>query len=332
MAYDDYGNWIDDLQQVNYGMENQPQTYSNTTTTTPTATTYTDPSTQDTRTQDARIAAYDSPYGSTEYTGTSGRIDNTIGDTSSIEQQLKDYAAANNVAYDQSDLEGILRNTGYQTGGMTLQQALANQLGIYDQRALYDGTSVGDRNTDGSTASGTSSGSGTSSSTSGTSSAWGDRANSLWDILMGRAGQSLNIDSRDPIIANMVNAYRAEQQRQGNDYVDQLAEQMGPNANLSGERRVASENAAQATGSMQAQLMVNELTARREEIQNALSQMGGMLTDQQKLDLERELGLIDASIRQQTLDSNNDQFAANLAYNTADRSRYWDAYYNGGGS
>lgn len=124
-----------------------------------------DASTADTRTQAERIAANDSPAGSTEYQGTSGRIDNVIGDTSALEAQLRAEAAARGVAYDPSDLEGILRNTGYQSGGMSYAQALANQLGIYDQRALYDGISVQDRGpyingTAGGGSTGTSSGSG----------------------------------------------------------------------------------------------------------------------------------------------------------------------------
>lgn len=125
-----------------------------------------------------------------------------------------------------------------------------------------------------------------------------DQYNSLFNQLMGRSNESLNISPQDPIIANQVNAYSAQQQRSARDYLSGLAEKEGPEANLAGETRMANEQTAQAVGGMQAQLMQNELTARRTEIQNALQEMGGMLTQEQQLQLQQELGLINASLQQ----------------------------------
>lgn len=91
-----------------------------------------DASRQDTRTQDERIAAFDSPAGSTQYTGSSGRIDVRRGiDPGQVEAQLREMSGG---LYHQSDLEGVLRNTGYQTGGVSLEQALANARENYAQR------------------------------------------------------------------------------------------------------------------------------------------------------------------------------------------------------
>lgn len=157
-----------------------------------------------------------------------------------------------------------------------------------------------------------------------------DRSNTLWNILMGRAGMDETPSAKDPIIAAQVNAYRAEQERATRNNLDQLAEAGGPNANLNMERRMGNEAAARATGGLQSQLMANELTARRNMIQNALSQMGGMLSDEQKLQLQRELGYLDAALNQQRINSANDQFMAELGLRAEDQSNRWDWLRSGG--
>lgn len=158
---------------------------------------------------------------------------------------------------------------------------------------------------------------------------WGSRANGLYDMLMQRAQQGLNLNAKDPIIANQVNSFRAEQTRGVRNNLAQMAEAGGPQNNLNMERRMGNEQAARATGGMQAQLMQNELGARRQEIQNALSQMGGMLDSQQSLALQRELGLIDANLRQQGITNQNNQFLDQFALNVTDRSNYLDALRSG---
>lgn len=155
------------------------------------------------------------------------------------------------------------------------------------------------------------------------------RVNDLYNTLLGRSQQSLTPNAHDPIIAAQTNAYGAQQQRGVRDYLAAEAEQQGPNANLGAERRLANEHAAQATGSLQASVMQNELNARRSEIQNALTQMGSMLSDQQKLALSQELGNIDANLRQQAINSGNDQFAATYGLNSTQQANYWDALRSG---
>lgn len=150
------------------------------------------------------------------------------------------------------------------------------------------------------------------------------RASSLYDILAGRAGQGLAVNARDPIIANQVDSFRAEQERGARNYLAAQAEAQGPQTNLGSERRLASEHAAQATGGLQSQLMGNELSARRQEIQNALSQMGNMLTSEQQLALQHELGLIDASLRQQGITNQNNQFLDDFALRNTHEANYWD--------
>lgn len=158
---------------------------------------------------------------------------------------------------------------------------------------------------------------------------YGERGNTLWDQLMGRANQTLQVGAKDPIIANQVNSYRAEQTRGVRDQLAQVAEAGGPTANLNGERRMANEKASRATGGLQATLMQNELTARRNEIQQALSQMGSMLSDQQKTALSRELGLLNAGMDQQRINNQNNQFLDDLGLRATDRASYWDAIRSG---
>lgn len=158
------------------------------------------------------------------------------------------------------------------------------------------------------------------------------KANSLYDTLMNRAGQSLNINGRDPIIAHQVNAFRAEQDRSVRNQLAQAAEAGGPNANLNSERRLLNERAAQSTGGMQANLIQNELNARRQEIAQSLAQAGGMLSDEQRIGLQKELGLIDANLRQQGITNQNNQFLDSLGLQSADRASYWDMVRRNGGS
>lgn len=155
------------------------------------------------------------------------------------------------------------------------------------------------------------------------------RSDDLFNLLMGRAHQGLNVSPDDPIIKAQTDAYSANNQRAQKSYLSQAAEAGGPNSNTEAIGRSMAEKGAQATGGLQAQLMGNELSSRREEIQQALTGMGSMLTSQQQLSLQRELGLIDAQLRQQGLNSNNDQFLANLGLQTQNQNNYWQAQSQG---
>lgn len=191
------------------------------------------------------------------------------------------------------------------------------------------GTSGGGIGGAGGTMSGLMGGLGGGNFGSGLNPSLNDRNNSLWSILMGRQGQGLNVNPRDPIIAGQTDAYRAELTRDSRNQLAQEAEHAGPYSNQAGERRMAGEKVAQQTGGLQASLMQNELTARRGEIQAALSQMGGMLSDDQKLALQDKLGMIDAALRQQGITNQNNQFLDQFGLNTAHESNYWDSLRKG---
>ena len=154
----------------------------------------------------------------------------------------------------------------------------------------------------------------------------------LINLLTSRANQSLNINpATDSIIRPQVDAFAATQDRSRRNYLNDLAESSSPYA--TGAQQTAAtqtaEAAGQATGNLQSQLTQNELTARRTEIQNALSELGSMLTSDQQLALQQELGQLDAALRQQQINSGNDQFLATLGLNTANQNSYWDAVRSG---
>jgi hypothetical protein len=133
----------------------------------------------------------------------------------------------------------------------------------------------------------------------------------IWDFLMNQMNQSKQVNRKDPIIANQVNAFDAAQTRASRNYLDQLAEQGGPNANLGMETRMDAEKRGQASGGFQAQLMQQELTARRQEIQQALSGTLGWLSDDKKLALQKELAQMDNALQYSQLGQNAYQFDVN---------------------
>lgn len=162
------------------------------------------------------------------------------------------------------------------------------------------------------------------------------RADSLYGTLMGRANQGLNVNRNDPVIRAQADAYSANVERNRRNYLSDVAERSGPLSNLRGEQRMAAEKAGQATGGFEADLMGRELTARRQEIANALSGMGGMLSGDQAAQLQRELARMDQAIKEagtgissRSVGNQYDLGLRNLGLNDWDRQMYWDALSSG---
>lgn len=87
------------------------------------ASVYLDASRDDQRTQDERIAAGDSPAGSSRYDGTSGRIDVRQGiDVGKAESDLRSIYGD---LFTQGDLDGVLRNTGRDDNPLSYADAIA---------------------------------------------------------------------------------------------------------------------------------------------------------------------------------------------------------------
>jgi hypothetical protein len=177
-----------------------------------------------------------------------------------------------------------------------------------------------------------------------------ERSDALYSTLNTRANQSLQVGADDPIIKGQVDAFRAEQNRAGRNYLSDVAESSGPYANLRGEQRMAAEKIGQGTSGFQAELLARELGARRDEVSQALGQEGSMLSGDQARNLQAlqaslgqaigeanvglgsrnlDLGFADLALRdklgtgslglqQQGLNQGNDQFLRELGL------RQWD--------
>lgn len=128
--------------------------------------------------------------------------------------------------------------------------------------------------------------------------ATGPQSGPLFDLLMRRATQSLDIDSTDPIIKAQTDAYGARQERASRNYLSGLAERAGPSANIGAEARSSAEQAGQATGAFEAELIGRELSTRRQEIEGALSGAAGLLTAEQQMQLQEELAKISLAQQQ----------------------------------
>lgn len=246
------------------------------------------------------------------------------------EQRLRDDAKSKGVEYDKSDLEDVRHRDNS-------QDALDMASRKYDERAgnqaEHDNSSTGQWQTFGGGARG-----GTDDILSQMrtemqqrEAADAGRRDTLYKHLEDRAGQALNFDGSDPIVKAQTDAFRAQQDRSQRDYLSNVAERGGPDANLRGEQRMAAEKTGQATSGFQAELMGRELGSRRAEIADSLHQQGGILSQDQQIQLQQQLGLIDQNMRQQGVDNdwkkamlNNDQFMADLGLRANDRANYWD--------
>lgn len=123
----------------------------------------------------------------------------------------------------------------------------------------------------------------------------GTRRNEMYDMLMSRAQQGLNVNPNDPAIKGQVDAYRGEQERMRRNLQSDYAE--GGKSLSDTQKRMSHEAVGHNVGSLQAQLVANERQARRDEIAQALSLNSQFLTDGEKLALQRELGMLDNEIK-----------------------------------
>lgn len=145
------------------------------------------------------------------------------------------------------------------------------------------------------------------------------QSNALVQMLMGRAAANPNPTAGDPIIKNQVDAFRNEQTRGERSYEAGLAEKQGANANLTAEARIGAEKVGQNTSGFQAQLMQSELTARRTEIQQALTGAAGFLSAQQALRLQEELATLDRQLKAYQFNAGQGQQESQFARTLAER-------------
>jgi hypothetical protein len=125
----------------------------------------------------------------------------------------------------------------------------------------------------------------------------------LYQQLLARSKQGLDVSASDPALKGQIDANNAQTDRASRNYLADLAEKAGPLANLQGEQRLTAEQAGQSEGAFAAGLVGNEINARRTEIQNALTQMGSQLSDQQKNQLTAQLAQLDAASKKYAVDA-----------------------------
>jgi hypothetical protein len=155
-------------------------------------------------------------------------------------------------------------------------------------------------------------GGGSSFSSSSGSGIDSTKTNALFDLLMKRANTSLDVGANDPIIKAQTDAYGAQTQNAAKNYETAAAEKGGQSFNPDATARSMAEQGGQATGAFQAQLMGQELTARRGEIESALAQATQLGETQQAQLLQEELTKLQLAQQQsqfgQTLGQNAYQF------------------------
>ena len=115
------------------------------------------------------------------------------------------------------------------------------------------------------------------------------KTNALFDLLMKRANTSLDVNPNDPIIKAQSDAYGAQTQNAEKNYEAQAAERGGTSYNPDATMRSMAEQGGQAQGAFQAQLMGQELTARRQEVEQALAQATALGETTQAQMLQEEL-------------------------------------------
>ena len=140
----------------------------------------------------------------------------------------------------------------------------------------------------------------------------------LLDMLKKRATQSMEIDKSDPNFRQQADANAGAQNRARRNYQSEAAEKLAANGlgnsgALNNEYRFADEQAATGQGQFEAQLVGRELDARRQEIQQALTQMGDILTENQRVALQKQLAELDDATKRYGIDTQNGQYYAGLS-------------------
>lgn len=123
-----------------------------------------------------------------------------------------------------------------------------------------------------------------------------------------QATKPMTVDRNDPHVKPQADAYRANVERAARNAMGDAAEANGPYATGAqrGDERMLLERAGQAAGSFEAQLVGNELKAKRAEKQLALQQLLNAGQFDMANALQRELAEIDAQLKASGIDVQRD--------------------------
>ena len=244
-----------------------------------------------------------------------------------VEQQLR--TAGGNL-YDPTDLEGIQRNTGYSVGGVSLDQALQNQRGIYDQRRSSERTGSQAQSPQYATP----------TQQWNQQPAMQPQSDALFKLLMERAQQGTAVDRNSANVRSQVDPVVAQQQRASRNYIDTLAEKAGPLANIQGEQRLAAERGGQAAGALESEVIGRENDRLLQEKMQALQLGAQFMSEQERNQLQREIAYLQDAAHTADRTQNqgqfsasqsqaNDQFLRELALREYDTTNKWDYAWSG---
>lgn len=150
------------------------------------------------------------------------------------------------------------------------------------------------------------------------------RDQALYDQIQAMIGSANQpVDPNDPIIKANTDAFRNEATRGARQGQAALAEQNAYRGITTGARDAGTaglyENAGRSTADYQGQQLTNERTARRNQLQQALSISLGQNNADQTRELQAEIAAIDAQLRQQGVTNQNNQFYDSLGLSAAEQ-------------
>jgi hypothetical protein len=126
----------------------------------------------------------------------------------------------------------------------------------------------------------------------------------------------------DPVYQQAMGAYNTQAQRGMEDQRNAIAERMAAsgqtNSGAMDSRLLGAEQAAgEAKATFAGNLGIRALEGQRDQIMQALQIGAGLMTDEQRLALTEKLGLINASLQQQGITNQNNQYNSNMGWEQA---------------
>ncbi len=166
--------------------------------------------------------------------------------------------------------------------------------------------------TQGAGGAGTTTAPSTAATTASTLASTPSKSEALYQMLLDRAKQGENVNPNDPVLRNQTDAFNAQQQQARRNYLSETAERQGPSGNIDAESRASAEQVGQNTSGFQAQLVQRELQSKRDEIQQALTQMGAQLSDEQRQALQQKLAEMDNALQYARLNEQGSEFGQSI--------------------
>ena len=144
------------------------------------------------------------------------------------------------------------------------------------------------------------------------------------------ARDNTNISVEDPNLRPAAQAYgnaaQRETQRRREIMAERMAAQgMGDSGAMDAEIASGLQDEGVGVANFEANLVLQEMQSRREELQQALTLGAGLITAEQQRALQAELANLDAAIRREAMALQNQQFNDTLGFNIGDREAYWNA-------